>query len=101
MKRATSIVTREPFVVQTFIPVFDPWTSFGLNDIKNGTAIYFQNSTFLTIINNNPVVIIALSEVFAGTVPSNDPFPFPLNPYLKTDRTSLLILFLLKNFEEK
>ena len=40
----------------------------------------------------NPVVIIALSKV---------PFPFPLNPYLKTDDTSLLNLFLLKNFEEK
>ena len=28
-------------------------------------------------------------------------FHFPLNPYLKTDDTSLLILFLVKNFEEK
>ena len=47
------------------------------------------------------VVIIALTEVFDGTVPSKNIFPFPWDPYLKTDGTSLLILFLVKNFEEK
>ena len=50
---------------------------------------------------NSPVVIIALTEVFDGTVPSKILFPFPWNSYLKTDGTSLIILFLVKNFEEK
>ena len=50
---------------------------------------------------NSPVVIIALTEVFDGTVPSKILFPFPSNPYLKTDDTSLPILFLVKNFEKK
>ena len=49
----------------------------------------------------SPVVIIELTEVFDGTVPSKIIFPFPWNPYLKTDGTSLPILFLVKNFEEK
>ena len=49
----------------------------------------------------SPVVIIILIEVFKGTVPSKIIFPFPWNPYLKTDGTSLLILFLVKNFKEK
>ena len=48
--------------------------------------------------NWSPVVIIALTEVFDKTVPSKIIFLFP---YLKTDGTSLLILFLAKNFEEK
>ena len=43
----------------------------------------------------SPFVLIALTEVFDGII------PFPWNPYLKTDGTSLLILFLVKNFEEK
>ena len=50
---------------------------------------------------NSPVVIIALTEVFDGTVPSKILFPFPSNPYLKTEDTSLPILFLVKNFEKK
>ena len=53
------------------------------------------------IVNISPVVIIALTEVFDGTVPSKILFPFPWNSYLKTDGTSLIILFLVKNFEEK
>ena len=44
---------------------------------------------------------IVLTEVFDGTIPSKIIFPFPWNPYLKTGGTSLLILFLVKNFEEK
>ena len=47
------------------------------------------------------VVIIALTEVFGRTFPSKIIFPFPWNPFLKTDGTSLIILFLIKNFEEK
>jgi len=39
-----------------------------------------------------------LTEFFDGTIPSIFLFPFP---YLKTDGTSLLILFFVKNFEEK
>ena len=49
----------------------------------------------------SPVVIIDLTEMFDGTVPSKILFPFPWNPYLKTDGKSLPILFLVKNFEEK
>ena len=52
-------------------------------------------------VNISPVVIIALTEVFDGTIPSKIIFPFPWRPYLKTDGTSLPILFLVKNFEEK
>ena len=48
-----------------------------------------------------PVVTITLMEFLYRTVPSKIPFDFPLNTYLKTDGTSLLILFLVKNFEEK
>ena len=51
--------------------------------------------------DKSPVVIIALTEVFDRTVPSKIAFPFPWNPYLKTDVTSLPILFLVKNFEGK
>ena len=55
------------------------------------------------IVNNqvyySPVVIITFSEVFDRTVPSTDLFPFPWNPYLKTDGTSLFIFFLFKIFE--
>ena len=57
--------------------------------------------TFLMLFNYSPVVINALTEVFDRTVPSKILFPFPWNPYLKTDGTSLPILFLVKNFEEK
>ena len=53
------------------------------------------------IVGMSPVVIITLSEVFDGTIPSKHLFPFPWNLYLKTDGTSLLIFFLVKNFEEK
>jgi type III secretory pathway component EscR len=49
----------------------------------------------------SPVVIITLTEVFDRTVSSKIIFPSPWNPYLKTDGTSLLILFLVMNFEEK
>ena len=48
-----------------------------------------------------PVVTITLMEFLYRTVPSKIPFDFSLNTYLKTDGTSLLILFLVKNFEEK
>ena len=41
------------------------------------------------------VVIVALTEHFDGTISSNIILPFPLNPYHKTDGTSLLILFLV------
>ena len=37
---------------------------------------------------------------FDRTIPSKIPFPFPWNPYLKTDGTNILILFLVKNLEE-
>ena len=46
---------------------------------------------------NKYIVTTTLSE----TIPLKDLFPFPWNPYLKTDGTSLLILFLVKIFEEK
>ena len=49
----------------------------------------------------SPVFIIALTEVFDGTIFSKILFPFPWNPYFKTDGTSQSILFLAKNFEEK
>ena len=49
----------------------------------------------------SPVVIISLTEGIDGTIPSKILFPFPWIPYLKTDGTSLPILFLVKNFEEK
>ena len=52
---------------------------------------------FLTLAN----IIIALTEIFDGTVPSKIILPFPWDPYFKTDGTSLLIFFLGKNFEEK
>ena len=52
-------------------------------------------------IDISPVVIITLTDVFDRTVPSKIIFPFPWNPYLKTDGTNLLILFLVENFEEK
>ena len=42
-----------------------------------------------------------MTEVFDGTIPSKIVFPFPRNPYLKTNGKSLLILFLVKNVEEK
>ena len=43
----------------------------------------------------NYVVII----FFEGIVPSKIILPFPWNPYLKTDLTSLLILLLVKDFD--
>ena len=49
----------------------------------------------------SPCVIIALTEVFEGiegTIPSKIILPLTLNLYLKK---SLLILFSVKNFEEK
>ena len=45
------------------------------------------------------IVTTTLSEVFDRTIPSKDLFSFPWNPYLKTD--DILILFLVKIFEEK
>jgi hypothetical protein len=48
--------------------------------------------------DKSPVVIIALTEVFDGTVPSKILFPFHWDPYLKTDGTSLPIL--VKNFDD-
>ena len=53
------------------------------------------------IVGMSPVVIITLTEDFDRTLLSKALFPFPWNPYLKTDGTSLPILFLVKNFEEK
>ena len=53
------------------------------------------------LMDSSPVVIIALTEVSDWTVPSKILFSFPWNPYLKTDGTSLLTIFLVKNFEEK
>ena len=50
---------------------------------------------------NSWFVIIALTEVFDGTVPSKILFPFPWDPYLKTGGKSLHNLFLVNNFEEK
>ena len=50
---------------------------------------------------SNKVVIITLTDVFDRIVPSKIIFSFPWNTYLKTDGTSLLILFVVKNFEEK
>ena len=38
---------------------------------------------------------------FDRTVPSKIPFTFPWNPYLKTDGTSFLILFFVKDFVEE
>ena len=55
-----------------------------------------QNETDISL-----VVIIVLTEVFDGTIPSKSMFPFLWNPYLWTDGASPLILFLVKNFEEK
>ena len=51
--------------------------------------------------HNSQVVIIALTEVFDGTIPSKILYPFSWNPYLKTAGASLFILFLIKNFKEK
>ena len=51
--------------------------------------------------NWSPVVIIPLTEVFDETVPSKVIFSSPWNSYLETDGTSLLNLFLVKNFAEK
>ena len=51
----------------------------------------------------SPCVIIALTEVFEGiegTIPSKIILPLTLNLYLKKS-TSFLILFSVKNFEEK
>ena len=51
---------------------------------------------------NSPVDVIALKDVFDGTVPSKIIFPFPWNPYLKTDGTSLFYaLFSSEFLEEK
>jgi hypothetical protein len=49
--------------------------------------------------DKSPVVVIALTEVFDGTVPSKILFPFHWDPYLKTDGICLIIL--VKNFDEK
>ena len=49
----------------------------------------------------SPVVVITLTKVFDRTIPSKILFSFPWNLYLETDGTSLPILFLVKNFEEK
>ena len=53
--------------------------------------------TLHNICNLSPFVIIFLTEVFEGILLSKILLPFPWNPYLKTDVTSLLILF----FKEK
>ena len=42
-----------------------------------------------------------LKEVFEGIVLTKIIFPFPWNPYLRTDVTSLLILLSVKNIKEK
>ena len=52
--------------------------------------IYLEQKHF------SPVVIITLTEVFDRTVPSKILFPFPWNPCLKVDSTSLLISFWLQ-----
>ena len=49
--------------------------------------------------NISPVVFITLTYFFDRAIPAK--IPFTWHPYLKTDSTSLLILFLIKNFEEK
>ena len=59
-----------------------------------------ENSCLPTCIFST-VVIVALTEVFDGTVPSWILFPFLWNPYLKTDGTSPFFVFLVKNCEEK
>ena len=53
------------------------------------------------LLGKSPFVIIFLTKVFEGIVLSKIILPFPLNPYLKTDVTSLLILFFVKGFKEK
>ena len=66
--------------------------------------LYMKFSNFKTwtwFLEYSPVVIIALTKVFSRTVPSKIQFPFPWNPYLKTDVTSLLIPFFDKDFKEK
>ena len=66
--------------------------------------LYMKFSNFKTwtcFLEYSPVIIIALTKVFFRTVSSKIQFPFPWNPYLKTDGTSFFILFLVKKFEEK
>ena len=69
-----------------------------------GQNLFEINSTYFGPFQRiviSPVVIIALTKGFDWTIPSKILFPFPWNPYLKEDGTSLLILFLVKKFEEK
>ena len=50
---------------------------------------------------NSQIVIIALTEVFDGPIPSKILYLFSWNPYFKTAGASQFILFLIKNFREK
>ena len=61
----------------------------------------FANQSAPTILYFSPVVIIAMTKVFDGTVPSKIIFSFPCNPYFKPNFTCLLTLFLANNFGEK
>ena len=86
------------FNASIFIQPYKYWGNGGKITKKWKRNFGLQRTTKRGI---SPVVIIALTEVFEGTDPSNFLFPFPWNFYLKTDGTSLLILFLVKNFEKK
>ena len=64
---------------------------------KDGELLEEKNrSIFYIVIHlgvKDPVVTVALTDFFYRTVPSKIQISFSLNFYLKTDGTSLLILF--------
>ena len=71
---------------------------------KNYDAFFISNKWEMIQYGNKwhqPSCYHCFDRRFDGTVPSKIIFPFPWNPYLKREGTSLLILFLVKNFEEK
>ena len=66
-----------------------------------GKELALKNCLDITCLKLKPSCYLALTKFFDRTAPSKILFPFPWNPYLKTDGTSLPILFWFKNFEEK
>ena len=61
--------------------------------------VYLCNKHILSF--SSPFIIMFLKKFFDGIVPSEMPCLFSWNPYLKTDVTSLLLLFFDKDFKEK
>ena len=99
------LVCRNDEVHNLFFPNPNPRSVF--NDIRVYPIMEFQAKwikmyqRLIQQVSQKPSCYHFLTEVFDGTIPSKILFPFPWNPYLKTDDRSLLNLFLVKNIKKK